>query len=174
MKDKKTTFISIVLVLGFFSGQIAAEYFFNFSDSSLIPAVGGVIGIASVGLGLLFMNKSFLFQASMSLIGIGLGVSIIYALSLYLNIRYDTCEICGYKAVKENATVCELCENEVWEIQGLPAIQKDSWLIDEQWYWFSDEDEEGFDFYKPKELEGFKKDMHWEPMISTDELFDQE
>ena len=82
-----------------------------------------------------------------------------------------TCEICGYIAVLLDSGYCFHCFNSIFNSTAYKLNDKEKWVRDEQLNWFELYDKnEKVNFYGPKIESGFKKDIHWKPIITEKEV----
>lgn len=85
--------------------------------------------------------------------------------------RLVACEVCGYRAVNKDSGFCYNCRNEIFDPLSHDPKKKLQWLKDRQIMWFVPDDKTGkVNFYGPKEENGFKKDTHWKPSITEEEV----
>jgi hypothetical protein len=84
--------------------------------------------------------------------------------------RLITCEICGYKSLYPDSSVCYNCFGEVFDASLYRPNEKTSWLKNEQVKHFViGAESEPINFYKPKTENGFSKDPLWKPALTDKE-----
>jgi hypothetical protein len=80
-----------------------------------------------------------------------------------------TCEICGYIARERDSSYCYNCYAAVFDSSETNE-KKIDWIKNEQLFWFSMDEKQPVDFYKPLYQSGFKKDLKWKPVVSEKDV----
>lgn len=155
----------------------AAEYFAEPGITQTL--ISGVLG----GLGAIIGFSIYSFvkakkRAFQTIALIALTVTCITTLFVITNLtkpKLQTCEICGYKAIKLKETECQFCGNSNWETEKANNTYsiKEEWIKDEQLFWFHiDSLNEKINFFTPDNEDGFEKDKNWKPLITEQEIRD--
>ena len=107
---------------------------------------------------------------------IGLTLVCFTALIVIVNLsklKLQTCEICGYKAIKPKDTECQFCGSTTWHVEKANSSYstKAEWIKDEQLFWFRiDSLNENINFFTPDYEDGYEKDKNWKPTVTEQEI----
>lgn len=138
--------------------------------------ISGLFAGISAEIGTLLYSK--IKHAKSSIKGVSLimiffvGILGIYLIDSIVKSNSLTCEVCGYIAVNKNNTECNYCFSETWEALDYKDEfeNKMEWLREEQLFWFTDLGSNDSIFYFPREIDGFKKDISWKPVINYNDI----
>lgn len=139
--------------------------------SGALGMFGAVIGMLLFKLG---ENKTNWFKGGLLAVFFSLMVLVLLGIKEYSRPVFNTCEVCGYYAIKESGTECEYCVSDTWDIVKSDGdySSKEEWLFEEQMFLFYDSDTNEVDFYGPDPDEGFVKDTSWKPVISKRDIYE--
>lgn len=149
-----------------------------YSDNSVEQIlIAGLIGVFGALLGAVFSHfaksKSNIIKTSLLLLLFGLCIAILIIETKRNQSILETCEICGYKAIRRTGNQCNYCGGFTWsekkKIKGYD--NKTEWLKEEQLSWFSLDSFTGNEnFYNPPIDEGYIKDKNWRPLVTEEEI----
>jgi len=173
--NKETIWLSILTVLPVALLWPTSEYFTEPGLnrtllSGLFGGLGGLIGYGIYSFVRTKTDKTKILTATGILV---VGIGFILTLDNFVKQDFQTCEVCGYKAVDINKSECNYCASQTWGKEKSFGLydNKEEWLRDQQLFWFGlDEISEKANFYEPTVDEGFKKDKNWKPIITQEDL----
>ncbi len=176
--NKETIWLTILTVLPVTLLWPTSEYFTEPGlnrtlVSGLLGGLGGLIGFGIYSFVRTKTDKVKILTATGILV---IGIGYILILDNFAKQDFETCEVCGYKAVDKEKSECNYCASHTWEKEqsfGLYS-NKEEWLREQQLFWFGlDEISEKANFYGPTDDEGYKKDKTWKPIITQQDLIDE-
>jgi len=175
-KNKVTLWLALFAVLPASLLWPLSEYFAEPGITrTLISGLFGGLGFV-VGLGLYYWTKNK--SKKTKIIGLVailiIGVTTIRTVHLSSKKDFDTCEICGYKAIDKQEGECNVCASNIWEKEKSRTLydSKSEWLAEEQLFWFAEDDTAFVQYYEPNEIDGFQKDEEWKPSINKTEILE--
>lgn len=142
---------------------------------TLVSGVLGGLG-AIIGFGLYYWlkNKSTKLKVIGLISILVLGIASMSVVIQMTKPVLNTCEICGYKAVDLKEGDCQYCGNPNWENLSYKNEYSDKydWILEEQLFWFADEDTSKINFFEPSSDDGFEKDLEWKPSVTKLDIFE--
>ena len=175
-KNKETIWFALFAVLPVSLLWPLGAYFVEpgITRTLISGLLGGLGGLLGFGLHSWTRSKStktkIIGLAAILILGIAT-IRIVHTSTMEI---LETCEICGYKAIDGKEKECSVCASNTWEFEQTNNLydSKVEWLIDEQLFWYAEDDTAFVQFYKPKQIDGFPKDENWKPVINKADIFE--